>query len=93
MSSLWSNFFDAFIITDARLINELLSIRAKYDDVVTIKLKRRNYDKKLTDEEAEHVTEREIASYNDFDYVIENEGLKSLKDAALEIIRNEEIGG
>ena len=27
------------------------------------------------------------------DYVIENDGLKSLKDAALEIIRNEENGG
>ena len=28
-----SNFFDVFIITDARLINEFLSIKAKYDDV------------------------------------------------------------
>ena len=88
-----SNFFDVFIITDARLINEFLSFKAKYDDVVTIKLKRRDYDKNLTDEEATHVTEREIASYNDFDYVIENEGIKSLKDAALEIVRNEENYG
>ena len=88
-----STFFDTFIITDARLINEFLSFKSKYEDVVTIKLKRRNYDNKLTSEEKEHVTEREIASYNDFDYVIENDGLKSLKDAVLEIVRNEEHGG
>ena len=87
------NFFDTFIITDARLINEFLSFKAKYDDVVTIKLKRKNYDKNLTEEEKEHVTEREIANYNDFDYVIENTGLKSLKEAALEIVRDEENGG
>jgi len=86
-----SNFFDVFIITDARLINEFLSIKAKYDDVVSIKLIRRNYDDKLTEEEKNHITEKEISLYNDFDYIIENKGLDSLKEEALEIIHDIEV--
>ena len=88
-----SNFFDVFIITDARLIHEFLSIRAKYDDVVTIKLKRDNYDKMLTEEEEKHITEKEIAGYDDFDYIIMNKGLHELKNSAIEIVHNEEKYG
>ena len=86
-----SNFFDVFIITDARLINEFLSIKAKYDDVVSIKLIRRDYDDKLSDEEKNHITEKEISMYNDFDYIIENIGLDNLKEEAMEIIHNIEM--
>lgn len=86
-----SNFFDVFIITDARLINEFLSIKAKYEDVVSIKLVRSNFDNRLTDEEKNHITEKEISLYNDFDYIIENNGLDSLKENALEIIHNTEL--
>jgi hypothetical protein len=88
-----SNFFDTFIITDARLINEFESIKNKYDEVVTIKLERHNYDDNLTEEEAKHITEREINDYNDFDYVIENRGFEDLKNCALEVVRNEENYG
>lgn len=88
-----SNFFDVFIVADARLVHEFESIRNKYDDVVTIKLERHNYDAQLTEEEANHRTEKEIADYNDFDYIIENKGLKDLKTAALEVVRNEENYG
>ena len=86
-----SNFFDVFIITDARLIHEFLSIKAKYEDVVTIKLIRKDFDNNLSEEEKNHVTEKEITMYNDFDYVIENNGLDSLKEAALEIVHNVEL--
>ena len=86
-----SNFFDVFIITDARLINEFLSIQARYDDVVSIKLVRHGFDNDLTEEEKEHITEREITMYNDFDYIIENNGLDYLKEKALEIVHNEEL--
>ena len=86
-----SNFFDAFIITDARLIQEFLSITAKYDDVVTIKLVRKDYDNKLTEEEKNHITEKEITMYNDFDYIVYNTGLDSLKEEAMEIIHNTEM--
>lgn len=88
-----SNFFDVFIITDARLIHEFLSIKAKYDDVVSIKLVRKNYDNKLTEEEKNHITEKEIEMYNDFDYIIYNKGIDSLREEAIEIIHNTEMEG
>ena len=88
-----SNFFDVFIITDARLIHEFLSIKAKYDDVVSIKLVRKNYDNKLTLEEKNHITEKEIEMYNDFDYIIYNKGIDSLREEAIEIIHNIEMEG
>ena len=88
-----SNFFDAFIITDARLIEEILNIKNKYDDVVSIKLVRKDYDNELTEEEKKHITEKEIVMYDDFDYIIENKGINSLKEAALEIIHNTEMEG
>ena len=85
-----SNFFDAFIITDARMIHEFESIKDKYDDVVSIKLERKDYDNMLTEEEANHVTEKEIDEYDEFDYVILNRSFDDLKDGALEIVHNEE---
>ncbi len=87
------NFFDTFIITDARFINEFTSIQEKYEDVITIKINRKNYDNQLSEEESKHITEQEINTNNDFDYIIENKSLNSLKAAALEIIRNEEKDG
>ena len=88
-----SNFFDAFIITDARMIHEFESLKEKYEDVVTIKLERKNYDDMLTEEEAQHVTEKEVDEYHDFDYVIENRSLEDLRTAVIELIRNEENYG
>lgn len=88
-----SNFFDTFIITDARLIYEFESIRNRYDDVVTIKIVRKNYDNYLSEEEANHITEKGLDNYDDFDYVVYNNSLDDLKNSALEIVRNEESYG
>lgn len=88
-----SNFFDVFIITDARLIKEFEEIKNKYKNVVLIKLERHNYDDKLTDIERKHITENELDNYDKFDYIIENKSLKELKNEAIELIRNEEISG
>ncbi len=85
-----SNFFDTFIIVDARLKNEFESIKNKYEDVISIKLERKNYDDMLTVSEAQHITENEIDAYNGFDYLIENNNLNDLKTKALEIVRKEE---
>lgn len=88
-----SNFFDIFIITDARLVHEFESIKEHFSDVVTIKLKRNNYNDYLTEEEKNHITEREISEYNNFDYIIENRGFQDLRNSAVEVVRNEENYG
>jgi hypothetical protein len=84
------NFFDTFIITDARLIEEFEDIKKNYGDVVNIKLERDNYDPELSEEEAKHITEHEIDTYDGFDYVIKNRNLVDLRRSALEVVRDEE---
>lgn len=86
-----SNFFDTFIITDARLIMELEELIKRFDDVVTIKLERDNYDDLLTDEERSHITETEIDDYRNFNYIIKNTGIDELRKEANNIIKNEEM--
>ena len=85
-----SNFFDVFIITDARLIHEFDDIKKHFAEVITIKLERYDYDDELTVDERKHITETEIDKYKKFDYVIKNRTLEQLKTSALEIIKNEE---
>lgn len=85
-----SNFFDAFIITDARLSYEFTEIKNKYSDAVTIKLIRNNYDDELKNDEANHVTETEIKNYDNFDYIIENKGLGDLRKQAISLVRDVE---
>ena len=86
-----SNFFDVFIITDARLIMEFRELKSRFDDVVTIKLIRNDYEDGLNDEERHHITETEINDYNDFDYIVKNTGFEELRLKAKEIIKNEEM--
>ena len=86
-------FFDTFIITDARLIREFEELKKKYPEVVTIKLERKNYNDLLTEEERSHVTETELDQYDEFDYIVENKMLEDLKTNAIEIVRNEENYG
>ena len=88
-----NNFFDTFIITDARLAEEFDAIKEKYEDVVAIKLERSNYESNLSEEEKNHITEKDLDNYQGFDYIVENSNLKDLKRVALEIVRNEENYG
>lgn len=81
-----SNNFNVFIITDARLINEFCDIRKKYKNVITIKVIRDYFDNCLSENEKEHITEIELDSYNDFDYIIKNTGIESLKNSTKEIV-------
>lgn len=85
-----SNFFDTFIITDARLVKEFNNIKNKYGDVITIKIDRKDFDNELKPNEKNHITEKDLDNYNEFDYIIENKGIDELKNKALEIVRNEE---
>ena len=82
-------FFDAFIITDARFPEEIEYFKDRYDDVCPIKLIRKDFDDNLTEEEKNHITETAMDSYEDFSYILENEDLDSLKNTAHFIIKNE----
>ena len=81
-----SNFFDTFIIVDARLVDELVKIKEHYNNVTTIKVNRNNYDNGLTNEESNHITENDFERYDGFDYIIENTSEEELKKKLLEIL-------
>lgn len=85
-----SNFFDVFIITDARLKIEFEELKNTYHNVVTIKLIRENYEDFLTPEERDHITETEIDELKIFDYTIKNTNLQELQHQAEEIIQIEQ---
>lgn len=83
------NNFDTFIITDARFINEFVSIKNKYSNVKTIKVIRDNYDNGLSVKEKEHITEKELDDYNEVDYVIKNTNIENMKLEAFKISEEE----
>ena len=84
-----SNFFDTFIITDARLINEFTNLKKTYTNVTTIKIERKNYYKELSESEKNHITETEIDTFDNFDYKVINSGYSSLEEQAKEIVKKE----
>lgn len=86
-----SNFFDAFIITDARLIMEFEEFRKRFDDVVVIKITRENYDNGLSETEKNHITETEVLDYQKYDYEIKNNTLAEMQKEAERIIKIEEV--
>lgn len=69
----YSNYFDYVIISDARFKNEIEEIKNKYDSIV-IRINRDGND--LTQEEQNHNTETSLDDYNDYDYIIDNNGSK-----------------
>ena len=85
-----SNFFDVFIITDARLIMEFEEFRKRFDDVVVIKITRENYDNGLSETEKNHITETEVLDYQKYDYEIKNNTLAEMQKEAERIIKIEE---
>lgn len=81
-----SEFFDTFIICDARLVDEFMAFKSKYNDSITIKIERDNLVNNLSEEEKNHITEIEIDNYNDFDYIIKNTSLDKLELEAKKIV-------
>ena len=68
----FSYFYDIIIIDDARLLDEIITLKEKFKDSVLIRVKRIDYTNDLTESENNHKTEVDLDSYNDFDYIIIN---------------------
>lgn len=83
-----SNYFDAFVITDARTENELTIIKDNYEKVITIRINR-NVDNGLTIEQKNNYTETALDNYNNYDYIIENNSsIEDLKNKIIKILNN-----
>ena len=84
----FSYFYDIIIISDARLVDEIESIKNKYPNLVSIRIsndKRNN----LTKEQKNHITETGLDNYNNFDYFVNN-NYSNLEEEIKNILRSVE---
>lgn len=83
----YSYYCDAITISDARLPEELDSIKKRFKDVYKIKIERPNYENNLNDTERKHITETALDNYDDYDYVLVNDGsIEELNEKVIKII-------
>lgn len=69
----YSKFFDVIIIGDARFPEEIEDIKKVFSNVVSVHITRKDINI-LTETEKQHITETALDNYNDYDYVINNDG-------------------
>lgn len=60
------------IISDVRLLNEINNLKNSDYNIIVIKVSSKKSNRKLTIEELNHLTEKELEDYKDYDYLIEN---------------------
>ncbi len=85
----FSYFYDIIIISDARLVDEIETLKNTYNNVITIKVTRDNYDNGLKENEKNHITEIDLDNYTNFDHVINNESYDKLVKDVLELLGSE----
>lgn len=74
-----SKYFDTFIVPDVRMVHEIEYLRKSFDDVVVIGVVKEDYVSPLTSEQSNHITERDLDNYKDYDYEIVNSTIDKLK--------------
>ena len=92
----YSYFFDAITISDARAKVEVDNPKNNFSNVIAIHVNRPNFDNGLTEEQKRHFTEIGLDDYNSYDYKIENDGtLDELREKVFKLVSevetNEEI--
>lgn len=86
----FSYFYDIIIVKDARLKEEIELPKERYNNITTIRINRKNIDNNLTKEEQNHLTEIDLDNYNNFDYIINNDGdISKLKEEIIKILKEE----
>lgn len=70
----YSYFCDVITISDARMPEEIDSISKEFDNVIKVRIERPNFENNLNEKERKHITETALDNYNNYDYVIVNDG-------------------
>ena len=84
--NIYSYFKDCIIIPDVRFKKEVDTIKEKFQNVISIKIERKNFQTDLTIEQQKDITETSLDNDKDFDYIIENDTNTDLKEVAKKII-------
>ncbi len=84
----YSNYFDVITISDARAIDEVETIKNSFENVITIRITRPNFDNGLSESEKNDFTETNLDNYHNFDYEIINDGtIDDLKEKFNELMK------
>lgn len=87
----YSYYFDAITISDARLPEEINAIKNEFNNVYRVKIERPNFCNNLNADERKHITETALDNFSDYDIVITNDGSISDLNKKIEKIINEVI--
>lgn len=72
--AVYKYYFDVVVISDARFPNELDIPKERFANVKTIKVERPNFVNELSTKQKQHITEKALDDYNNYDYIIKNDG-------------------
>ena len=90
---IYKYYFDVIIISDVRYPNELEEPKKRFQNVITVKVDRPNFENELTEKEKKHATETALDNYTNYDYTIENDGdLNTLTNKVETLIEEVEHG-
>ncbi len=84
------HFFDVMIISDIRFPIEITAIKDAFDDVVSINVKRINFETELNTTQQKHKTETALNDFDGYDYKVINDTLEQLEKDVIAIIDKEE---
>ena len=83
----YSYYCDVITIIDARLPLEIDSINSEFENVYKLNIQRPNFENNLNCNERRHITEVALDNYNDYDYVVVNDGtIEDLNNKVIKII-------
>ena len=85
---IYSFFADIIIIPDVRFPKEIEIIKQKFDNVVSIGIKRKNYISTLTKQQQEDITETALDNYNKYDFEVINDVNTNLQEVAKKLVQN-----
>ena len=79
----YSHYFDIITISDARFPNELDIPKKLFENVISIKVVRDNFESPLTIKQQHHETEVALDDYGKFDFILKNDG--TIKDLEIKV--------
>ena len=82
------DYCDIIIITDARMPEEVMMPKEKFKETITIKVWRNNFETSLTEKQQKDITEIALDNFDNYDYVLENDGsLDDFKEKVIKLIK------
>ena len=85
-----SYFCDIIVVTDVRMPIEFEEVSASFDNVKKVLIDRPNFESSLTGNQQKHITETALETYQNYDYIIKNDGtLEDLEKKVYELLKED----